>query len=677
MKRRDFLKKSLAAAGAMAVSAPFTPALAATKPASGTGPAGEITARTDRSADTVKPAAPDRVSSFGLSDVRLLEGPFQQARDRDAQYLLQLDADRLLHNFHVNAGLPPKAPVYGGWESEATWADIRCHGHTLGHYLSACALMFASTQDTRFKTRVAYLSSELKACQEAGRKNGMDGLVCAFPDGKAQFDNMVAGRPSTGVPWYTTHKVLAGLREAYLYCDDATALAVLIGVCDWADQQTHAMTEAQFQRMLGTEHGGMNEVLGDVYALTGDAKHRVLAERFCHRAILDPLAQGQDILDGLHANTQIPKVVGFARLYALTGRPEYQAASRFFWHTVVQNRSFATGGHGDGEHFFPPAQFASHLHSAKTMETCGVYNMLKLTRRLFTQDPTADYADYYERALYNDILASQDPDSGMMTYFQATRPGYRKLYCTPTESFWCCTGTGIENHAKYNDSIYFHSADALYVNLFIPSVLTWRQKGLTLTQNTAFPQEDVTRLTVTAARPTRLALKIRCPGWCSRATVSVNGRHLPVSGLPGDYLTIDRQWRSGDTVQVHLPMTLHTEALPGSPRTVAVLYGPIVLAGSLGSGGIAPGEDLIHNERTYGNVLNQPVEVPVWVGEPEKVVERIVPSAGTPLTFHTMGLGRPQDVTLTPYYRIGHERYNLYWTLVAPEGTPGAGASAA
>jgi DUF1680 family protein len=360
-------------------------------------------------------------------------------------------------------------------------------------------------------------------------------------------------------------------------------------------------------------------------------------------------------------------VIGFNRLYEMTGQANYRAAARFFWSTVVNNRSFATGGNGDGEHFFPPADFLHHLGSAKTMETCCTYNMLKLTRGLFEFEPSAVYADYYERALYNAILGSQDPDSGMMTYFQPTRPGYLKLYCTPVDSFWCCTGSGIENHAKYGDSIYFRGDDAIYINLFVPSELTWEEKGVTLRQTTQFPEEDITRLQVTVRRPSKLTLNIRHPSWCAAATVSINGQRHKTPAQPGGYIALSRTWHSGDLVEVQLPMTLRTEPLPGQPDMVAIVYGPIVLAGRLGNKGISPGADHVVNERTIGDMLNEKVEVPVLAGDPREFVKRIKPVAGSPLTFQTHGIGHPDDVTLIPYYRIAHERYNLYWKVINRE----------
>ncbi|MFW6206265.1 MAG: beta-L-arabinofuranosidase domain-containing protein, partial [Gemmatimonadota bacterium] len=592
--------------------------------------------------------------------VELLDGPFREARDRDVAYMLSLDPDRLLHSFRVNAGLEPRAPVYGGWESQEPWVDIRCHGHTLGHWLTAGSLMYASTGDGRFRERIDYMVEELAACQRAGGT----GFIGAFPDGAEQLERAADGRRFVGVPWYTTHKVLAGLRDAHALAGSERALDVLTGLADWAWELTSPMSDEAFEVMLRREHGGMNEVLADVHELTGDPRYLTLAHRFSHRALLAPLSEGRDTLDGLHANTQIPKVVGFQRLYELTGEEPYRSAARFFWDTVVGTRSFVTGGHGDIEHFFPPSEFPGHLDSAKTNETCCSYNMLRLTRLLFADRPSAAYADYYERTLYNAILASQDPESGWNTYFQATRPGYLKLYHTPIDSFWCCTGSGLENHAKYGDSIYFHGGDALYVNLFIPSVLRWEEKGLTLRQETRFPEGDTIRLAVSGRAPVRLALKVRYPSWARSATATVNGRSVAIDTGPGSYITIDREWRSGDTVEVRLPMELRTEALPGQPDRVAFLYGPVVLAGRLGREGLYPGADILRNERTSGMILQVPVEVPELAADAGTVTDRVRRVPGSPLTFETVGMGRPRDVTLVPYHRLHHERYNLYWKLL-------------
>jgi len=593
-----------------------------------------------------------QAQAFALSRVRLLPGPFEAARVLDASYLLSLDADRLLHGFRVNAGLAPKAPRYGGWES----GDL-CPGHTLGHYLSACSMMWASTGEAPFRLRVAHVVDELHACQQAGRS----GLVCAFPDGDTQLRNIIAGRPATGVPWYTMHKIMAGLRDAHVHAAHAQALPVLVRLADWMVEATQGSDEQRFQQMLNVEHGGMNEVLADLHALTGDARYLQLAQRFNHQALLAPLAEDRDTLDGLHSNTQIPKVIGFARLAETTGDERYAKAARYFWGTVVHKRSFATGGNGDGEHFFAPAEMRTHLSSAKTMETCCTHNMLRLTRALFTAAPSAAYADYYERALFNGILASQDPDTGMATYFQATRPGYPKLYGTPERSFWCCTGTGMENFAKLGDSIYFHDADALYVNLFVASTLDWTEKRVRLRQTTSFPDESATRLSVHARTPTRFALRLRHPAWCERLTIQLNGRPLLDSTEPGRHVEVDRLWREGDVLDVALPMRLHLQSLPGANDTAAVMFGPLVLAARLGTEGMQPGADLVASEFAYGAALkSEDAALPRLALQGRSLDEAVKP-AGAPLRFRTAGPGH--DIELIPFHRIAHERYSLYWQL--------------
>lgn len=604
------------------------------------------------------PNTPARgLAPFDMADVELHDGPFLHAQKMTEAYLLRLQPDRLLHNFRVNAGLKPKAPVYGGWESEPMWAEINCHGHTLGHYLSACALAYRATRDRRFRQRIDYIAGELAACQKASGS----GLVCAFPKGAALIAAHLRGEPITGVPWYTLHKVYAGLRDATLLADSDAARAVLLRLADWGVVATRPLSDAQFEEMLRTEYGGMNEVYADLWSMTGNADYKTLAARFSQNAVLDPLARTQDQLDGMHANTQIPKIIGFQRVYETGGDERYHDAATFFWKTVAKTRAFATGGHGDNEHFFPMADFDRHVFSAKGSETCCQHNMLKLTRALFLQDPRAEYADYYERTLYNGILASQDPDSGMATYFQGARPGYMKLYHTPEDSFWCCTGTGMENHVKYRDSIYFHDDRALYVNLFIPSAVTWKDRGARLVQETTFPEQPVTRLRWALATPATLALKVRHPRWSRMAIVLVNGAEVVRSRDPGSYVTLDRTWRDGDRVEVRFAMQPVAEHAPAAPDIVAFTYGPLVLAGALGSEGLASGADIIVNERKYGEYNDTPVPVPVLAGEPEVLAGMIRPGKG-PLEF-TVPARDGSLVRLIPYHRIAHERYATYWPL--------------
>jgi len=598
---------------------------------------------------------PGSLQPFALGEVRLLDGPFRHAQQRSADYLLSLDPDRLLHSFRVNAGLPPKAPVYGGWESEPLWADIHCQGHSLGHYLSGVALMHAATGDERFKRRSDYIVDELAACQQAGQT----GLLCAFPEGPKLVAAFIAGEPVTGVPWYTMHKVYAGLRDAHQQTGNPRALDVLVRYADWAVVATRALPEDRFQAMLDTEHGGMNEIFADLFVITGNAQYRDMARRFSHKALLTPLAGGEDHLDGMHANTQIPKVVGFQRVAEVTGQSEYHRAADFFWRTVVHTRSYATGGHGDNEHFYPVVDAGQHVFSAKTSETCGMYNMLKLTRMLFMQQPRAEYGDFYERALYNGILASQDPASGMVTYFQGNRPGYMKLYCTPVDSFWCCTGTGMENHAKYNEAIYFHDDHALWVNLFIPSRLTWAARNAVLTQTTTFPEQPTTRLRWTLAQPVTVTLRLRHPAWSPSAQVRVNGKLVAHSTHPGSSIAVDRVWQDGDVVDVAMVMEVTAVPLPAAPEVIALTFGPVVLAAALGHEGIAQGADLVVNERKIGDYLKGEVHTPRLAGE-GAAIARSVRATDHPLRF-TVAAADGTVLHLQPYYQIAHERYVTYW----------------
>ena len=590
------------------------------------------------------------VSAFDLADVRLLDGPFKQAMTRNADYLLRLDADRLLSWFLKEAGLKPKGEVYGGWETQGV------AGHSLGHYLTACALMYAATGDTRFRDRVSYIVDELERCQKA---NG-DGYVAAIPGGKKIFREVAAGDiRSQGfdlnggwVPWYTMHKVFAGLLDAHRYAANEKALTVVRGLADWADRTTAKLTDEQFQRMLVAEHGGMNESLAELYARTGDEKYLRLARRFRHRAVLDPLAQREDRLQGLHANTQIPKVIGLARLHELTGDASDKTAAEFFWERVVRHHSYAIGGNSEGEHFGAPDKLDARL-GQNTCETCNTYNMLKLTRQLFEWHTSVEYADYYERALYNHILASQNPEDGMFCYFVPLKPGAQKTYSTPFDSFWCCVGTGMENHAKYGEAIYFRGEDALWVNLFIPSEVRWKEKGLTLRQETRYPDEETVRFSFDVRKPTTLALRLRRPGWATNGvSVSVNGSPQQVSKRPGEYVEIKRTWKHGDRVELTVPMSLRLEALPDNPNRAAVLYGPTVLAGELGP----------EDEAEVAGLIS----VPVLVTENRPLAEWIRPVEGRLSTFRTAGVGRPRDVTLYPFQRMHGRRYTVYWDLFTP-----------
>jgi DUF1680 family protein len=601
--------------------------------------------------------APARLQPFDMADVRLGEGPFLHAQRMTEAYLIRLQPDRMLHSFRVNAGLTPKAPVYGGWESQATWEDINCHGHTLGHYLSACAFAYRSTGDNTYRQRIDYIATELAACQQASGS----GLVCAFPKGAELVSAHLRGEKITGVPWYTLHKIYAGLRDAALLAGSALSRGVLMRMADWGVAATRSLSDSGFESMLNTEHGGMNEIYADLFSMTGNEEYSALARRFSHKAVMEPLARSRDHLDGMHANTQVPKVVGFQRVYEVTGDERYRDAATFFWRTVARTRSFATGGHGDNEHFFAMADFDKHVFSAKASETCCQYNMLKLTRALFLHEPRVEYADYYERTLFNGILASQDPDTGMATYFQGSRPGYMKLYHTPEDSFWCCTGTGMENHVKYRDSIYFHDDAALYVNLFVPSSVTWHEKGAELVQATTFPDAPETRLRWKLQRPVELTLNLRHPGWSRTAIVLVNGREASRSTAPGSWVELKRTWQDGDQIELRLIMEARAVITPAAPDIVAFTYGPLVLAGAFGREGLAPGADIVVNERGYGVYNDAPFQVPTLAGEVDALAQRIR-AGGAALEF-TLPSAEGKLVRLTPYHRIAHERYSIYWRV--------------
>jgi uncharacterized protein len=595
---------------------------------------------------------------FELGQVKLLDGPFREAMLRNQKYLLSLDNDRLLHMFRVTAGLPSSAKPYGGWEAP----DVELRGHSLGHYLTALALSYSTTGDERFKDKAGAIVVELDKVQKAMPSRGFNaGYLSAYPE---EFFDRVDTRQRVWAPYYTLHKILAGLLDVYQLCGNQQSLEVLLKMADWVKFRVDRLTEEQQQAALGTEFGGMNDVLANLYAVTGNPEHLRIARKFDHRAVFEPLARGEDKLNGLHANTQIPKAIGAAREYELTGEKRYYDIASFFWERVAKHRSYVIGGHSNSESFFPIEHFSKHLGAAST-ETCNTYNMLKLTRHLFAWEPSAERMDFYERGLYNHILASQDPATGMMTYYVPLRPGAFRTYSTPDASFWCCVGTGMENHAKYSDTIYLRGEQTLYVNLFIASELNWKERGVVLRQETSFPEEDSTRLIFKSDKPVKLGLKIRYPSWAlSGITLSINGKKEPVTVKPGSYVSIEREWRNGDVVQVHLPMSLRLEAMPDDPKMIALLYGPIVLGGDLGREGLDEARRYGPSAPQIGRV--KPIDVPAFIGEVKEVLARIKPVPGARLNFRTNGLGKPQDVLLVPFYSLYDRRYNVYWKVYSP-----------
>jgi DUF1680 family protein len=607
-------------------------------------------------AAAVEPVVPVPARAFDLERVRLLDGPFRRAMLRDLDYMLGLDPDRLLHMFRVTAGLPSSAQPYGGWERP----DVELRGHTIGHFLSASALMFAATGDARIKAKADAVVAGLAECQKA---LGPRGYLSAFPENF--FDRVESVRP-VWAPYYTIHKIMAGLLDMYEYGGSAPALAVVEGMARWVKARTDASDSVHMERVLNfTEQGGMNEVLVNLYAVTGTEDYLRTARRFDERKYVEPLARGEDRLKGEHVNSFIPNMIGAAREYEMTGDPALRAIVSFFWNQVVGARSFVTGGTSDNEAWESDPFKLSEELGANAHESCCTYNMLKLTRLLFGWEPEARYADYYERALWNGILPTQNPADAMMMYYVPMKPGMFKTFMKPYDSFWCCTGTGMENHPKYGDSIYFQDGDGLFVNLFIASELDWSEKGVRVRQETRFPEEAKTTLVVTARKPTAFVLRIRIPWWVAAGGgVKINGRRLEGFSSPSSYLSIRRVWKSGDRVEVDLPMELRLERLPDDPLTFAVLYGPLVLAGRLGGGeGLTP-------DKVYGRYgpEGEPAPVPKFESrDGVPLSDWIRPVAGQPLTFRTSGAGQPDDVTLVPFYRLFGERYSIYWEFVRPE----------
>jgi DUF1680 family protein len=600
---------------------------------------------------------PPLARPFDLSRVRLGPGPFLDATLVNRRFLLAQDPDRLLHMFRVTAGIPSQAEPLGGWEAPVN--ELR--GHYTGHYLSALALMSASLDDAELKTRGDHLVAELAACQQALGT----GYLSAFPE--ELFDRLRDGKP-VWAPFYTLHKIMAGLLDMHTLAGNAQALDVLQAIARWVARWTQPLGEEAMARVLEREYGGMNELLYNLSAVTGQDWQRELAHRFDHERFFAPLALGRDELKGLHANTNIPKVIGAARRYELTGEPRYRHIAEYFWRQVTTQRAYCTGGTSNGEGWnTEPGVLATEL-SGYTQEDCTTYNMLKLTRHVFgwTADPAC--AEYYERALFNGILGSQHPQDGEKLYYVNLAAGLWKLFGTPTQDYWCCTGTMSEAFAKLGDSIYFHDDAGLYVNLFIASELDWRERGVRLAQATRFPEEEGTTLTVRAARPARFALRVRVPSWATAGgSARLNGRPLDGFAAPGGYYVLDRTWKDGDRLEIALPMRLHIHAMPDDPTLQAVMYGPLVLVGRLGTEGLTP--DLLRaaptQPRTVPEYRSGPVAAPSFVARGSGPEDWIARSgrAGAPLEFRTAGQAR--DVTLLPLYALFDERYAVYWKVTA------------
>jgi DUF1680 family protein len=643
---------------------------------------GAVVPQAKRSGVRLQPAAPLACREFDLADVMLLPGPFRDNMTRDLEYLASFDCDRLLAPFEQVAGLPTRAPSLGGWESQGLAS------HYCGHYLSAAAMMHAHTRDPRLERKVDELLPRLAACQRANGEGDPEfrGYCTGIPQSKPAFKQVLAGHIDVrnpralfsfslnGLwsPWYTVHKIMAGLRDVWLYMGRTEARDILLGMTEWAAQFPQRLSVAQMQTMLISEQGGMNEVLADVYAITAEQAHGTLAEQFNQAAQLAPLMRHEDILDGVHSNQYIPRVIGMARQYELTGSEDYRTGAEFFWRNVVRQRSFVFGGNSDRENFFPIGDAWRHL-SVGSAETCCTYNMLKLTEHYFRWNASMEAADFHERALVNHILGSQDPATGGMTYYLSMRPGHFKTFSTRWDSCWCCDGTGMENHAKYSRGIYYHDADTLWVNLYLASQLHWREKGLIVRQHTRFPESNSVRLEIACARPVRATLKLRHPYWSTPAmAVSLNGKSLE-PGKPGAYLELTRRWRDGDVLEIGLRTPLRIERMAHHPSKVAILAGPTVLAAVLGDAGMSPPIPYAAANQYQWEKVPDPVSIPTLAIQGRPVEEWLEPDPAQPLLWRTKGVGRPADVRLMPLYRLARERYLVYFDEEIAEGEASPG----
>lgn len=600
--------------------------------------------------------APMQVQSFDLKDVRLLPSRFRDNMMRDSVWMTSIATNRLLHSFRTNAGVFAgreggymTVKKLGGWES----LDCELRGHTAGHLLSAYALMYAATGSEIFKLKGDSLVSGLAEVQTALG----NGYLSAYPE--ELINRNIRG---TGVwaPWYTLHKLFSGLIDQYPYTDNKQALDVVTRMGNWAYNKLKPLDETTRKRMIRNEFGGVNESFYNLYAITGDERYRWLADFFYHNDVINPLKEQRDDLGTKHTNTFIPKVLAEARNYELTKSAESRTLTDFFWHTMINHHTFAPGCSSDKEHFFDPKQFSKHL-TGYTGETCCTYNMLKLSRHLFCWTGDASIADYYERALYNHILGQQDPETGMVTYFLPLLSGSHKVYSTQENSFWCCVGSGFENHAKYGEAIYYHNDKGIYVNLFIPSEVNWEEKEMIIRQETAFPAEETTALTIHTKKPVETTVYLRYPSWSKKVTVKVNGKRVSVKQKPGSYIVVTRQWKDGDKIEANYPMEIQLETTPDNPQKGALIYGPLVLAGELGTEGMqspAP----FSNPEFYNDYYTYDYHIPAGLNTTLQVdlkhPERCLQRTGKSLEFRNQ-----QGTLLKPLYDLHRQRYVVYWDL--------------
>lgn len=593
-----------------------------------------------------------QMQTFALQEVMLTSGDFKNAQDVDLKYILELKPNKLLAPYLIDAGLPLKANRYGNWESSGL------DGHIAGHYLSALAMMYASTGNPELKTRLDYMVNELTICQA---KNG-NGYVGGIPQGKVfweriqkgDIDGSTFGLNNTWVPIYNIHKLFAGLRDAYEITNNQQAKKVLIGLGDWFITILKPLSTEQIQHVLDTEHGGINESFADLYLITKDKKYLETAQKISHHKILNPLLQKQDKLTGLHANTQIPKVIGFEKIGAITQNSQWEEASEYFWQNVTQTRSVAFGGNSVREHFNPTDNFKSMLESNQGPETCNSYNMLRLSKALFLKSQKTNYLDYYERTLYNHILSSQHPEKGGFVYFTPIRPNHYRVYSQPETSMWCCVGSGLENHTKYAELIYTHLKSDIFVNLFIPSQLNWKEKGIQLLQTNKFPDENATEFLVKLIKNSSFSINIRYPKWAQNMQVLINGKVQTIKEFPSEYIILKRNWKNNDIISVRFSINTTFETLPDGSNWGAFVRGPIVLAAKTSTGDLKGlfADDSRMGHETTGKLFptNEAFALIDDVNMPENKVQKMD-------NMHF----KLETLSLEPFYKIHDSRYQMYF----------------
>ncbi len=628
LSRRNFLKISAGAAGLCMI--------------------GSSTFAQSLHGDPLQESA--RVEPFPLSAVRLSPGIFKEQEEINARYLDSLAADRLLHSFRVTAGLTSSATPFKGWEDPT--CELRGH-FAGGHFLSAVALASAGSGNDVLKSRGNEVVAGLAGCQ----KKAGSGYLSAYPT--ELFEHLAAGKP-VWAPFYTHHKIMAGLLDMYVLTGNSDALQVAEGMAGWVDGYFEGISDIQRQHMLRTEYGGMNEVLVNLAAITKKQQYIDTAHLFEQPSILDPLAQRRDELQGLHANTNVPKMIGAARMYEVTGDRRYRQIAEYFLEEVLTARNYAIGNTSLDEHWTTaPGQLQGTLQWTNA-ECCVAYNLMKLQRLVFGWTADTRWMDAYERALFNCRLGTQNAQ-GLKQYFFPLAAGYWRTYNSPEESFWCCTGTGAEEFAKFADTLYFRRGGDLYVNQFLASTLDWKEEGLVVKQVTQFPHEQGTTLKLESTRPAARTIHIRIPAWTTGAAeVKINGRPLEAVADPGSYLAIRRTWQNGDVISVSLPMELRSEPLPGDSSVSAVLYGPLVLAANLGAGPVDGPSKVIHSGETVPKGLPKADPLPKAAGPAgTKTGQWVETVSASELRFNASGEGAKYD--LMPMYEIRDERYSVYW----------------